>query len=346
MGSCLLILSQTMMRFLFIALALVAGACAAQEEAMWKLYKAAYGKQYSSEVEESLRMKIFVENKKKIEDHNKLYEAGESTFKMGINRFADMPLSEYSAINNGYRRPNKPTNVETEVTFSDVTTTPLPIPARLDWRFYNMVTPIKNQGQCGSCWSFSATGALEGMLARHTGKLVSLSEQNLIDCTRDYNNAGCNGGWFENAWTYVHDNDGIDTEASYPYETRDDQPCRYDVANKATSDHGYQDLPTYDEKALLYAVGTVGPISVAIDATHDTFQFYKTGVYYEKACDQDKMEHAVLVVGYGNDILSGHDYWIVKNSWGTSWGEDGYIHMIRNKDNNCGIATHASYPTY
>lgn len=146
----------------------------------------------------------------------------------------------------------------------------------------------------------------------------------------------------DNAFKYIKDNRGIDTERAYPYEAEDDQ-CRYKPDQSGATDSGFVDLPEGDEKKLMKAVATVGPVSVAIDASHESFQFYSQDVYYEPECSSTQLDHGVLVVGYGTDE-SGNDYWLVKNSWGESWGDKGYIKMARNRDNNCGIASSASYP--
>ena len=193
---------------------------------------------------------------------------------------------------------------------------------------------IKNQGTCGSCWAFSATGSLEGQHFRKTGKLVSLSEQNLVDCS---DGEGCNGGLTEQAFQYVYENHGIDTEVSYPYQGFDSYLCRFNNATVGTTDKGYVDLPMGDEDALAKAVATVGPVSVAIDATQQSFMFYSHGIYESGACDVENVDHAVLVVGYGPG------YWIIKNSWGTEWGDNGYMKMKRGV-NMCAIASFATYP--
>lgn len=216
------------------------------------------------------------------------------------------------------------------------------IPSKVDWRQHGAVTPVKDQKQCGSCWAFSATGALEGQHFRKTNQLVSLSEQNLVDCSQEQGNNGCEGGLMDNAFLYIKMNRGIDTEDSYPYEAVDSS-CRYEASELGADDKGYVDISKGSEKQLREAVATVGPVSVAIDASSSSFQLYASGVYYEPNCSTENLDHGVLAVGYGSDRRGG-DYWLVKNSWGDSWGDEGYIKMSRNKKNNCGIATSASYP--
>jgi len=169
--------------------------------------------------------------------------------------------------------------------------------------------------------------------------LVSLSEQNLVDCSTA--NEGCSGGWMDTAFAYVKSNSGLDTESSYPY-TAKQGTCKFSKANVGVTVSGWTDIAS-GEAALQQAVATMGPISVAIDAGHPSFQNYKQGVYYESLCSSTNIDHGVLVVGYGTDPTYG-DYWLVKNSWGTGWGESGYIRMARNKNNNCGVATYPSVP--
>merc|ERR1711962_301825 len=326
------------MRFIVLAAALLGAALASEELEAWNSYKATYGKTYESAAEDALRMKIFQDTVAKINAHNELFKAGKVHFEQGVNHFSDLTASEYRYMNNGFQMPENLTG-KAFVAPNDEA-----VPESIDWRQYGAVTPVKNQGQCGSCWAFSSTGSLEGQWFRKTQKLVSLSEQNLVDCCTPYGNYGCRGGWQENAFKYIKANGGIDTEASYPYYAVQ-YACRYNSAYDAAQVTGYVDVTRNDENALKQAVGTIGPISIAIDATRPSFQSYKSGVYYDAYCSSVNLDHAVLVVGYGHDASSNLDYWIVKNSWGTWWGTQGYIKMIRNYNNNCGVASHPTYPT-
>lgn len=312
----------------------------------WQTFKLEHGKKYRSEVEEKFRMKIFMENKHQIAKHNAAYEQGNNKFKLALNKYGDMLLHEFVYTMNGFNRTRGRVGYNQQVDLVGATfisPANVKLPESVDWRKKGAVTPIKDQGHCGSCWSFSATGALEGQHFRKTGVLVSLSEQNLIDCSAKYGNQGCNGGLMDQAFQYVRENKGIDTEVSYPYEAEDDK-CRYDPSESGATDVGFTDVEEGNEQQLKEAVATIGPISVAIDAGHTSFQFYKAGVYYEPECNSTNLDHGVLVVGYGTDTETGEDYWLVKNSWGTTWGDEGYVKMARNRNNHCGIASQASYP--
>ncbi|XP_054277766.1 procathepsin L-like isoform X3 [Macrosteles quadrilineatus] len=310
-----------------------------EDEAQWELFKIEHERVYGDEKEEYTRKEIFMNNLNFIREHNKKYERGEVTFTVGVNQFADMTNEEFRQRMNGFRMPEDYQSSGAKFEIDEY----LEAPKTVDWRKKGAVTPIKDQGQCGSCWAFSATGSLEGQTYLKTKKLVSLSEQNLVDCSSKQGNEGCNGGWMDYAFKYVKQNKGIDTEASYPYEAEDDS-CRYKAKNKGATCSGYVDVTTGSEKALQQAVAKIGPVSVAIDAGHNSFQLYKSGVYKEPSCSTTNLDHGVLAIGYGT-AKKGGDYWLVKNSWGTSWGMKGYIMMARNHKNMCGIASKASYPT-
>jgi len=277
------------------------------------------------------RFEIFKTNMDYVRDWN---AAGSSTV-LGLNILADLSNSEYRNIYLG-------TRIDASNVAAEAFIPTEPTAVNIDWRTKGAVTPIKDQGQCGSCWSFSATGSTEGASFLKTGKLVSLSEQNLMDCSGSYGNQGCNGGLMNSAFQYIIANKGIDTEASYPYQTKQGT-CRFTTANIGATLSSFKNVAARSESSLQTAVNAA-PVSVAIDASHNSFQLYKSGVYYESACSASNLDHGVLAIGYGTDDASGKDYWIVKNSWGTSWGMAGYINMARNQNNNCGIATQASWP--
>jgi cathepsin L len=317
----------------FLALAsLVAFTFALSEveyQAAFSLFMHQYHKSYDH-VEFGRRYNIFKQNLDFVSAHNK----ANKTFTVEMNKFGDLNLKEFSKLYLGTRITKVPTHFRKTPTFK--------LPASVDWTQKGAVTAIKNQGQCGSCWSFSTTGSVEGCHFLATGKLVSLSEQNLVDCSTAQGNQGCDGGLMDDAFQYIITNNGIDTEASYPY-TAEDGTCSYNAANSGATIKGFTDVTSGDEGHLQTKVAST-PTSVAIDASHSSFQFYSSGVYNEPDCSTSQLDHGVLAAGYGHDA-SGGDYWLVKNSWGTDWGQNGYIWMSRNKSNQCGIATAASIPT-
>jgi len=293
-------------------------------------YKVDFGKVYATAVEHEFRFKIFAENLMKIERHNMRYDEGKETYFTGINKFTDMLHSEFVET--------MLMDVEEHEGPADVK--PLPqveVPDSFDWRPKGAVTPIKDQGACGSCWAFSAIASTEGAHFIQTGKLVSLSEQNVMDCqTACYS---CGGGWEYKGLQYIAQNGGVDTEESYPYTARDGS-CHFDPNNVGAVTTGVKYTVPYDEDDLKNAVATIGPISVGIDAS--PFGSYSGGILKTMACSTSA-NHAVTVVGYGTE--NGQDYWLVKNSWGKSWGEEGYVRMARNYNNMCGIAKKPCYPS-
>lgn len=269
--------------------------------------------------------------------HNLEHSMGMHSYSVGMNHMGDMTPEEVIGYMGSLRIPRHWNRSGTLKSSSNQT-----LPDSVDWREKGCVTNVKYQGSCGSCWAFSAVGALEGQLKLKTGKLVSLSAQNLVDCSTEekYGNKGCGGGFMTEAFQYIIDNGGIDSEASYPYKAMDEK-CHYDPKNRAATCSRYIELPFGDEEALKEAVATKGPVSVGIDASHSSFFLYQSGVYDDPSCTEN-VNHGVLVVGYGT--LDGKDYWLVKNSWGLHFGDQGYIRMARNNKNHCGIASYCSYP--
>jgi len=289
-----------------------------------------YGRSYSAN-ERAYRMKVYESNLNFIENHNRQNKG----FTCAMNQFGDLTLSEFSLQ-----------YLSTKINASEIVRAQIypdlpPAADDVDWRTSGAVTAVKNQGQCGSCWAFSTTGSVEGITKIKTGTLPSLSEQQLVDCSGSYGNYGCSGGLMDSAFKYIIAIKGIDTEVSYPYTAKDGS-CKFNRNTIGATISSYTDVPASNEAALQSAI-TQQPISVAIDASHSSFQFYSSGVYYEAACSPTQLDHGVLAVGYGTSSAA---YYIVKNSWGTSWGSNGYILMSRNKNNNCGIATISSYPIH
>ncbi|XP_077937537.1 cathepsin S-like isoform X1 [Gasterosteus aculeatus] len=305
------------------------------EDGHWFLWKKMHNKQYSHQVEESGRRRIWEENLEMIAVHNLEASLGLQTYELAMNHMGDLTTEEITGMLMGTSVPS-----DLERGPSSFVRLNTSLPQSLDWRDGGLVTEVKLQGSCGSCWAFSAVGALEGQLKKTKGILLSLSPQNLLDCSGKCGNHGCKGGFMSNAFKYVVRNHGIASDASYPYVGMQG-PCNYDSEHRAANCSGYVFLPAGDELALKEALATVGPVSVAIDASRPKFVFYRHGVYKDVSCTQ-KVNHGVLVVGYGTEGT--HDYWLVKNSWGVRYGDEGYIKMARNSHNQCGIARYATYP--
>ena len=258
-------------------------------------------------------------------------------YRLKINHLADRHDSELKMLRGrqqtkGYNG-GKPFNPS--VMFGDV-------PDFVDWRIKGAVTPVKDQAICGSCWSFGATGAIEGALFLHTGNRVRLSQQALMDCSWGFGNNACNGGEEFRAYQWVIKHGGIPSEFAYgPYLGMNGY-CHFNASDVAAKIDGYVNVTSGSEEMLKVAIVTHGPTAVGIDASHKSFTFYSDGVYYEPQCGNkpEDLDHAVLAVGYGT--LRGQGYWLIKNSWSTYWGNDGYV-LMSTKDNNCGVTTDATF---
>ncbi|XP_024969380.1 low-temperature-induced cysteine proteinase-like [Cynara cardunculus var. scolymus] len=304
--------------------------------AMYESWLLKHGKTYNALGEKDRRFQIFKDNLRFIDDHN----SGDHTYKLGLNKFADLTNEEYRSTYTGIKTIDAKRKQPKVKSDRYALRSGEALPESVDWREKGAITGVKDQGSCGSCWAFSTTGSVEGINQIVTGDLISVSEQELVDCDTSYNE-GCNGGLMDYAFEFIINNGGIDTEEDYPYTGRDGKCDTYRKNAKVVSIDGYEDVPVNDESALQKAVANQ-PIAVAIEAGGRDFQFYTSGIFTGQC--GTALDHGVLAVGYGSE--NGKDYWIVKNSWGDAWGESGFLKMERNiKDSvgKCGIAMEASY---
>lgn len=296
-------------------------------------------KAYASKEELVLRRSVYAANVAKINKHN----ASGAGFSMSVNKFADLTGEEFKAR---YASGLKKNPLSTTKGLLGKVPTKAQIaatPASIDWVSKGAVTPVKNQGQCGSCWAFSTTGGLEGATFVSTGKLVSLSEQQLVDCSGSAGNQGCNGGLMDDAFGWIKTNGGLCSEAAYPY-TGTDGTCH--ACTSIASVASFTDVTPNNDAALTAAVAQQ-PVSIAVEADQSSFQFYSSGVM-TAACGTS-LDHGVLAVGY--DSGASTPYWKVKNSWGADWGMSGYILLGKGASYNsgagqCGIMSQPSWPTY
>ncbi|MED6184654.1 hypothetical protein PIB30_049599 [Stylosanthes scabra] len=296
-----------------------------------------HGKVYNDAAEKEKRFLIFKKNVEFIESFN---AAGNKPYKLGVNHLTDLTIEEFKASRNGFKKPQYNEFIKTpSFKYENVSD----VPASVDWRKKGAVTPVKNQGQCGSCWAFSTIAATEGIHEITTGKLISLSEQELVDCDTKGEDQGCEGGYMEDGFEFIIKNGGITSEAKYPYKAAEGKcPPRAKIPPVAKIT-GYEKVRANSEEALQKAVAKQ-PVSVYIDAGDGSFMFYSSGIFTGECGTQ--LDHGVTAVGYG--IAKGTEYWLVKNSWGVEWGEKGYVRMkkgIAAKEGLCGIAMDASYPT-
>lgn len=302
-------------------------------QTMWQSWKMHHNKGYGAAAEESYRMQVFYESFKKVNAKN---SRGSATFE--LNKFADMTKEEFTKTYTGMTAPKiTKTNVKSLKNLST--------PDSTDWTNENVITPVKDQGQCGSCYAFSATGALEGLTAIRDGYLFYLSEQQIVDCARSFGNAGCSGGLMDHVFAYTA-SVNLEQEAKYPYTAIDTATCNSAAEKSGMKvNTGSSDVPSNDNVELMNAIYKQ-PVSVGVEA--DDWQFYKNGVFDNWDTCGTQLNHGVLAVGYGTDSASGKMFYKIKNSWGGSWGESGYIRLEKKDTNDegmCGILKNASYPT-
>jgi len=292
-----------------------------------------FGKSY--DVDEMFhRYNIFKRNVDLIDNHNAAAEQGKYTFTLAINKLADQTNEEYKKLL-GLKRKGltpPPNKMNRPPRHSHL---PAGVPDTMDWRPLGAVTPVKDQGQCGSCWAFSATAAMEGAYFQSSRTLLSLSEQLCVDCVLGGNDTCDLGGEMHDCYLQVIAEKGDETEDDYPYTASSGNACGFDPSLAVAKNFSaYTNVTSGDEMAL-QAASAQRVISVGIDASSFMFQLYGSGVYNDPSCMNgwNELDHGVTVVGYNHDAASGLDYWIVKNSWGEFWGQEGYIWMARNLQN-------------
>ncbi|KAM7483400.1 hypothetical protein LguiB_007983 [Lonicera macranthoides] len=335
---------------IFLSLALVFGLTEgfdfsekelASKESLWGMYERwrSHHTVSTNLDEKQRRFNVFKANVRHVHNVNKM----DKPYKLKLNKFADLTNQEFTSVYAGskvnhYRMLRGNSHGNGTFMYENV----VAVPPSIDWRKKGAVNAVKDQGQCGSCWAFSTIVGVEGINQIRTNKLVSLSEQELVDCDTS-ENEGCNGGLMPLAYEFIQKKGGITTECNYPYNAQDGS-CDASKSNSpSVSIDGHENVPENDEDALLKAAANQ-PISVAMDAGGSDFQFYSEGVY-NGDCGTE-LNHGVAIVGYGA-TRDGTKYWIVRNSWGAGWGESGYLRMERGisaREGQCGIAMEASYP--
>jgi len=326
------------MKSLLVLTLLVVASQALLLDTEWENFKVNFGKQYRSLEEHQYRKDAFANNLEFVRRHNAEHALGLHTFTVGINKFSDMSGEEFKKQ---YLSPKPLVDVPQKIKAVKGDW-----PDSINWVEKGYVTGVKDQDDqdghyvaCAACWAFSATGTMEAAHYGKTGELVSLSEQNLVDCATEYPNAGCSGGYPLIGITHVIKAGGIESEADYPFRAENEE-CTFNRTKVSATFTNVNGVTRFDEEELTFGVGNLGPFSTCIDATGEAFMQYKSGIYSNPDCSVTYLDHAVLTVGYGTDD-NGTDYWLLKNSWGTYWGDNGYFKMARNAGNMCGIASNA-----
>lgn len=322
----------------FLLFALVASGNTVVQDDFVK-FTESYGRVYKTVRETVKRYDIFSNNWNRIQHFNTVNH-GNKSYSIGINKFSDM--TEIEKIGRNSNRMLSPNNFVKNCTkggIDGINDIILPAaPKSFDWRDQGKVTPVKDQGDCGSCWAMATIATVESAFAIKYNKTLRFSEQQLVDCSLDWGNYGCDGGLMDSAFRYITDTGGSCSEEDYPYTGRD-QDCNADWCRPFVQIRGCVDVSPDMEEHMAQLVAYIGPLSIAVNAM--PFMDYESGVFND-TCGPD-LDHGVTIVGYGTDPKSGLDYWSVKNSWGYDWGEKGYIRLSRGKK-QCGLDLYVSYP--
>tara|TARA_B110000208_G_scaffold174102_1_gene218525 strand:+ start:6872 stop:7858 length:987 start_codon:yes stop_codon:yes gene_type:complete len=295
-------------------------------------YLSKYQKNYS-ETEYNNRLEIYTTNMNYIKYHNDMADLKIKSYYLGETPFTDISNEEFKS--------KLQSNKFNQGSCTQLNSSNYSYPDNYDWRLQGAVSSIKNQAQCGSCWAFSAVGAIEGIVAIKHNKLISLSDQQLVDCGGSFSNQGCDGGWMDTAFDYVINNTGLCSNESYPYRAVDQQCNTTCKIVPETNIKKCFDIQPQNE-SLVISYLSRQPISIAIEADSPQFQHYKRGIFDEPECYSNQIDHGVLLVGYNKRVLK------VKNSWGTDWGMNGYIKFARSGDGvgMCGAYTNPSFPSF
>ncbi|ERM94888.1 hypothetical protein AMTR_s00009p00129100 [Amborella trichopoda] len=299
-------------------------------------WMADHGVKYERIAETEKRFNVFKENLKLIDSVN----AEKRSYTLSLNKFSDLSLDEFRNQYMGLNVDAAGRKMATKGPFMYGNVSAMAAaPDTMDWRAKGVVTPIKNQQNCGCCWAFSAAAAVESITKIKTGNSVSSSEQELVDCVTGGISRGCQSGLMDEAFKFIINNGGLSSENDYPYQAKDGTCDTQKSSSKAATITGFHDIPYHDENAMLSAVANQ-PISVGINGSGSEFRHYSGGIF-TGACGLD-LDHAVTIIGYGTGD-DGTPYWLIKNSWGESWGENGYMKIQRGV-NLCGISNLASFP--
>ncbi|XP_056646141.1 procathepsin L [Diorhabda sublineata] len=298
----------------------------------WELFKDKFNKSYSK-FNDYTRRKAWEENLEKIRKHNEEAARGLHSFTIKENHLTDMSNYQYLThmikLTKSRHRKVDPEEV------GDIYGSVLDIPSEINWVEKGFLTPVYNQRDCGSCYAFSIASAIQAQIFKETGKLIPLSEQQIVDCSSSFGNYGCAGGSLRNTLRYIEKAGGLMAYTDYPYVSKK-QKCKYKNHLTLVNITSWSVLPARDERALEVALAKIGPVAASINASPHTFQLYHKGIYDDTSCSSNHVNHAMLVVGYTKN------FWILKNWWGKHWGENGYMRLRRNK-NRCGIANYAAY---
>lgn len=302
-------------------------------EDLWQQFKEKFNKTYTGSHDER-RRRAWHDNLERIEKHNREAEEGIHSFYIEDNHLSDMSSTLYHQrmVKLIHSRHRKTPDAEVVGDFYHKIHH---LPEEMDWRKEGFVTPVYNQKDCGSCYAFSIASVLQAQIFRETNKLIPLSSQQIVDCSTSTGNYGCGGGSLRNTLKYLDKSGGLMAYSDYPYIAQQKR-CQFEKERSMVNVSSWAILPARDERAMEIAIAKIGPIAASINASPHTFQLYHKGLYDDIACSSNTVNHAMLIVGYTKDA------WILKNWWGSHWGEQGYMRLKRNK-NRCGVANYVAY---